>query len=170
MINEFLKIQEELDVFPQGFKSLMIASKTKNDEPFSSYAPFVKVDDTFYFIISKMAAHYQNIINYPTISILLLEDETASKHIFFRKRLSYLVETSITDKNEIKDAMFEKFGEFVHMLFKMDFVMVSCKIKQGSFVIGAGKAYKIDEHQKIVRQMTGNGQGHQHQKVTKHEI
>lgn len=164
MINDFFKIQEELDVFPQGFKSLMISSKTKDGEPFSSYAPFVKVDDTFYFIISKMASHYQNIINYPVISILFLEDEAASKHIFFRKRLSYLVETSITNKKEVKDAMFEKFGEFVHMLFKMDFVIVSCKIKKGSFVIGAGKAYVIDEHQKVLKQMTGNNKGHGHRK------
>jgi putative heme iron utilization protein len=164
---ELNKVQDALNAFPQSFKSLMIASKTKNDEPFSSYAPFVSVNNKYYFIISRMAAHYQNIKNNPVISILLLEDESQASHIFFRKRLSYLVNTTFTEEKEIKDAMLEKFGEFVNRLFQMDFVVVSCEILKGSFVIGAGQAYVIDKNQKVINQMTGNSKGHGHRKEEK---
>jgi putative heme iron utilization protein len=158
---EFLKVQDSLNSFTDTFKSLVIASKTKNDEPFSSYAPFVKYEGKYYFIMSKIAKHYENISEHDLISILFLEDESMASNVFFRKRLSYLTKTSFTNSEYVKNAFLTKFGEFVNMLFKMDFVIVECSLIKGSFVIGAGKAYEIDENQKIIKQMGGNGKGHQ---------
>ncbi len=160
-MNETDQIQETLHSFTESFQSLMISSLTEHGEPYASYAPFVKVKDAYYIIISKIAKHYKNMLNHPKITILFLEDEAQAEHIFFRKRLSYLVQTMFSENELIKQAFINKFGDFVSRLFKMDFVVVKCEVIKGQFIIGAGKAYEINQHQEIIRQMTGNqGKGH----------
>ena len=156
------KVQEKLNTFTDDFQSLVISSITDEHEPFASYAPFVKHNNHYYFIISKIAKHYLNMLQHPIISIFFLEDEQKAVNVFFRRRLSYLVKTTFDTEAEVKDAFSQKFGEFVNRLFLMDFVMVKCEIISGHFVIGAGQAYDIDAHEKVANQMTGNsGKGHQ---------
>ncbi len=154
-------VQESLQVFTKPFQSLVISSITDQGEPYASYAPFVKVDDDYYFLISKIAKHYDNMLNHPQIAIFFLEDEAATQNIFFRKRLSYHVKTMFTQDPDVKAAFITKFGDFVKQLFAMDFFMVKCEINHGLFVIGPGQAYEVDAQQQIIKQMTGKaGKGH----------
>ncbi len=156
-------IQASLNTFTKTFQSLVISSITKDGKPYASYAPFVHVDGTYYILISKIAKHYQNILNHPQISILFIEDESKAEHIFFRKRLSYVINTQFEEKEVIKEAFIHRFGDFVKRLFLMDFVMIKCHIVNGHYIIGPGQAYMIDQHQQVLTTMKGaNGKGHQH--------
>ncbi len=152
----FDMVQEKLNVFTEGFQSLVISSQTDKDEPYASYAPFVKVDDAYFFLISKIAKHYKNMLHHPIISIMFLEDESTASNIFFRKRLSYLAHTYFIEDDIVKQAFIDKFGGVVKRLFDMDFIMVKCEIMRGKFVVGAGKAYEVDQHQHIIHEMTGS--------------
>lgn len=155
------KEQATLDTFTDVFQSLMIASLTNKGEAYASYAPFVKVDDTYYFIISKIAKHYQNILNHPQITIFFLEDESSASNVFFRKRLAYDVKAQFDESEDIKHAFITKFGEFVKRLFMMDFMIVKTDIIKGHMVVGPGQAFEINQHQQINHQMTGRGgKGH----------
>ena len=163
MNNKLEIVQHVLDEFPSTFQSLIIGTTTEYQQPFTSYAPFVKVDNDYYFIISKVAKHYLNLKLNPIASILLIEDESSAKNIFFRKRLSYLVNTELdVVTSDIQQAFIDKFGEFASMLFTMDFIVVKCEILEGHIIVGAGQAYQINHLQKITTQMKGNsGNGHQ---------
>jgi len=156
------KIQEKLNQFPENFKSAVLATMTKDQELYTSYAPFVNVEGNYYFIISKIAKHYENLSNHPKISFILIEDEKAASNIFFRKRLSYQAETDIDIHDEqVKDAFIAMHGEMAEMLFNMDFTLVKTTIKQGQFIIGPGMAYEVDEKQNIIQQIkTNKGHGH----------
>src|SRR5690554_4338498 len=117
-------IQLELDQFTDQFKSLMIASLTKDLMPYTSYAPFIKYEQSYYFIISKIAKHYENLMHHSKASIMFIEDESNASHIFFRKRLSYLIDTSIIESNRnVKQTFIDVFGHFINQLFSMDFVI-----------------------------------------------
>lgn len=161
-MSNFEKENQLLQAFTETFQSLMIASKTSEGQPYASYAPCVKFKNTYYFIISKVAKHYENLMVNPHLQIMFLEDESKAKHIFFRKRLSYDVNTSLTEDEDVKKAFITFFGDFAKQLFTMDFVMVKCHIQKGRFVFGPGKAFVVDDQQIIVSQITGNhGKGHQ---------
>jgi hypothetical protein len=154
-------VQHVLNHFTEQFKSLCISSLTHEGTPYISYAPFVKHGNNYYIIISKMARHYHNLSENADASIMMIEDESQSSSIFFRKRLSYEV---IADFNpvdpSIVDAMKNRHGHMIDQLMTLDFVIVKMKIKRGLLVLGAGKAYVIDEQEMIIDQ-AGRGQSHQ---------
>lgn len=162
MMSDMKEIQEKLHHFSHHFKSVVLASMTNEDLPYTSYVPFIKHENHYYLIMSKAAKHYQNISLHHEISIMFIEDEKEAENIFFRKRLSYAVSVTFDVDPLVKDGFVKKFGEFVNRLFLMDFVMAKCVIKEGQFIIGPGKAYLVDEHENILSNMTGNqGKGHQ---------
>lgn len=103
-------------------QSLFLATQTNKLFPYASYAPFIKEGGDYYIIISKIAKHYGNLKQSPQASIMLIEDENKATNIFFRKRVSYAVKTTlgIQEKN-IEEAFIKKFGAFAATLFKMDF-------------------------------------------------
>lgn len=151
------EIQEIADQFSSEYKSVVLATNTIDDEPYTSYAPFVRWDGKFYLLISKIAKHYANLQNKGYASILMIEDESSAHNIFFRKRLSYLVKVKLDVKNQdVQDAFISKFGKFTEQLFAMDFILVECHIQKGNIIVGPGQAYELDEKEQIISQMTGN--------------
>ncbi|QMS84608.1 pyridoxamine 5'-phosphate oxidase family protein [Candidatus Xianfuyuplasma coldseepsis] len=156
-------IQLLLEQFPSLFQSVTIASIKDQKTPYSSYAPFVMANSTIYILISTIAQHYKNIVDNPTINIMMIEDEKSTKNIFFRRRLSYLTSCQKVDDKHIADLFIDKFGEMAELLFSMDFVMMECTIINGNFIVGPGQAYHIDQENQVHKQMTGTG-GHGHRK------
>ncbi len=158
MTNSFQKIQDTLNTFHLSYKSVILATKTPQNEPYTSYAPFVKIGNDIYLLISKIAQHFGNLIIHPDASIMMIEDENQTKNIFFRKRLSYLVETTLDVQFEkAKQAFIDTFGDFAAQLFTMDFIMVKCVIQEGTMIVGPGQAYRINDKNMIEKQMTGRG-------------
>lgn len=153
--------QHVLDHFSEGFQSVSIASLTHEGTPYISYAPFVKHNHHYYIIISQMAKHYHNLKEHPEASIMFLEDESKAQSIFFRKRLSYEVNVIFEDASpEVIEALKQRHGHMIDQLLTLDFVILKLQIKKGLLVLGAGRAYVIDDQEHIVDQ-AGRGQGHQ---------
>jgi hypothetical protein len=160
MKNSIEKVQEQLNSFTSNFLSVVISTITKEQKPYTSYAPFVFHDGQYYFLISMIAKHYENLKADQNASIMFIEDETQTTNIFFRKRLSYAVSTILDVKDGlVKNEFVKRFGDMASMLFKMDFLIVKCDINNGRFVIGPGQAYDIDENRQIISQVT-NPKGH----------
>lgn len=158
-------IQDIVDTFDQSFQSMVIASLTSTDEPYSSYAPFVCVEGRYYLLISKIARHYQNLLYKNVASVLMIEDEQSASNIWFRKRLSFLVKVDIDVKNPlVKETFIKRFGKMAEQLFTMDFIMLECHVQEGNIILGPGKAYHLDKNKKVINRITGNkSKGHGHQ-------
>lgn len=148
-------IQDQLNIFSNDYLSVVIATLTFEQKPYTSYAPYVFENQHYYFLISKIAKHYTNLVNNSNASIMFIEDESKTPNIFFRKRLSYAVSTELDIKDDsVKEAFVNRFGDMANMLFKMDFVIVKCIIENGRLIIGPGQAYDIDSNMKVVEQVT----------------
>ena len=160
MNKDINEIQIQLNNFTQDFSSLVISSLTNKNLPYTSYAPYIKYNNEFYFIISKIAKHYENLSTQPIASIMFIEDESKASNIFFRKRLTYAISATLEIQDEaVKNEFVKEFGDMVNMLFKMDFLIVKCNLVNGLIVVGPGQAYDIDESQHIIGQVR-NPKGH----------
>ena len=153
-------VQEQLNTFADDFLSMVIATLTKEQKPYNSYAPFVYYDKHYYFLISKIAKHYENLVAHKSASVMFIEDESKTPNIFFRKRLSYAISTNLDIKDKaIQEAFVNRFGDMANMLFKMDFVIVKCFIENGRLVVGPGQAYDIDSNMNVIEHLT-SAKGH----------
>ena len=157
------ELQSICDQFPEEFQSASLSTYSKENKPLASYAPFVYANKTFYFLISKIAPHYQNLVNHPTFSFNLLQDESKASSIFFRQRLTYQAVAHFPEiAEELKSAFVARFGEMATMLFGLDFAIVKAELLEGSMVLGAGQAYQINANQKVQEQIKSpHGHGHQ---------
>lgn len=166
MQDKIQKTQAMLDTFDEQFKTVILSTLTEDQTPFASYAPYVKYNNDYYFIISKLALHYTNMLNHPKASIMFIADESATNSMFFRKRLSYMVDVELEiDDEVIKNLFIEKFGALVKQLLQMDFLIGKCHLRSGHFIVGPAGAYEVDGQQKVVELMTGNkGMGHPNMK------
>ena len=67
---------------------MILGSIDKENELLTSYAPFVFSEGNIYFIISPVAEHFENVVNHK-FQGLLIDDESESENVFFRKRNRY---------------------------------------------------------------------------------
>lgn len=139
-----------LDDFLAPLQSLIISSLDENNNPFSSYAPFIKYNNKYYTYLSLMAKHSRNLIKNEKSSIFFCEDEKKSSNIFARKRVTIQcttkkIEQNTTLENEVLNKFREKFGnEIIDMLYKMgDFYLFEFTPFYGEAVFGFGKAYNL---------------------------
>lgn len=163
-------MSKELDSFLEEFQSLTISSLDENNNPFSSYAPFVKKDDKYYVYISDMAKHTQNLKSNIKCSLFFVEDENSCKNIFARKRVMIQCESTIIKKDtdneenilEVFENKFDK--KMVDMLRKMgDFNVFEFKPFYGEATFGFGKAYNLggkNFSEFVQRESTSKGHGH----------
>lgn len=160
------KTIEELQIicnqFPHTYQSASLSTVSNDQLPLASYAPFVYYNNTYYFLISQIAPHYQNLKVHSSFSFNLLQDESKAANIFFRQRLTYQAKAHFPEvTDELKQAFVERFGEMATMLFGLDFVVVEADILHGSMVLGAGQAYQINAKQEVQEQIKSpHGHGH----------
>ncbi len=126
-------------------KSLMISSLDKNGNPKISCAPFVYMNNNLYIYISKVADHYDNIINNGNISVMIIEDEKDSDLVFVRKRVSFSCNAKlIEDNDDILDEFSKRNGEqIMSKLRNMDFNLFEITLEKGRLVKGFGQAYDV---------------------------
>lgn len=156
------ELQAICDQFPHEYQSASLSTYANDQSPLASYASFVYVNNTYYFLISKIAPHYNNLMAHPRFSFNLLQDESKAANIFFRQRLTYQASAHFPDvTDELRQAFLDRFGEMATMLFTLDFVVVEAKLLYGSMVLGAGQAYQIDANQHVQEQIKSpHGHGH----------
>ncbi|WOO39361.1 HugZ family protein [Rubellicoccus peritrichatus] len=130
--------------------SAILATTNSEKQGEASYSPYV-MDETgnFYIFISEAAKHTKNLMDAPTLSLMLIEDEAECRSIFARKRLTLKCDATFISRD---DAVFderiaqfkETHGAIVSTLVNMtDFHLVRLAPESGRLVIGFGQAYDV---------------------------
>lgn len=146
-------------------KSIILATVDGEGTTNSSYAPFVQVENTFYILVSFMAKHTKNLANGRKTSIMFIEDESATKQIYARERLTIEASTSQVERdseiwNTVVSQLKETHGKVVDVISEMkDFILIGLHPVKGSYVNGFGSAYFVDENLQIMEHR--NDQNHQ---------
>ncbi|MDQ0782593.1 HugZ family protein [Chryseobacterium sp. W4I1] len=146
------KVRELID----RHKSVILASVDAEGIPNSSYAPFVQVDNTLYILVSFMAKHTKNLAEGRRTSVMFIEDESATKQIYARERLTIEAAPSQIERdsdlwNTVVTKLKETHGKVVDVIADMqDFILIALKSLKGSYVNGFGCAYFVDENLEII--------------------
>ncbi len=137
-------------------KSVILATVDAEGNPNSSYAPFVQVDQIFYILVSFMAKHTKNLADGRKTSIMFIEDESATKQIYARERLTIDATTSQIERdsevwNAVVAKLRETHGKVVEVISDMgDFILIALQPVKGSYVNGFGSAYFVDANLEII--------------------
>ncbi|HIC43358.1 MAG TPA: heme iron utilization protein [Sulfurimonas sp.] len=155
--------------FIKDFQSVVIGTLDEKALPFSSYAPFVYMNQRSYIFISNVAKHAVNLQRTPKASLLFIEDESKSEQIFARKRISLQCSSTLIPKDvekfeTVMNSFKIKFSEdMVSMLMGMqDFNLYELKTDYGEATYGFGEAYNIGGEfmEDLVKRHGGTGHGH----------
>lgn len=169
--------QEQFYGFEDHFKSAVLSTVDHDRLPHASYAPFViDAQKNFYFYISEITQHTKNLLDNGLLSILLVEDESATAQVFARRRLSYQATAVCLDRESEEwiqafKSFKQRFGNIIDRFRDMsDFKIFKCTPHKGRFVIGFGAAYNINKNDlnKLV-QIEGSSTGHGHSSVRQQE-
>ena len=148
---DFEKIQKALDLFPTECLSCVLATTGSDGEVLSSYAPFIKTNEGFILFLSRTAPHYQNLIDHPQSSLMLIQDEQKAITIYFRKRVTYKVRAKmISTTKEILSLFKGRHGPMTDVLAKMDFSFFLLVPSSGMITLGQSQFYEFDANQKII--------------------
>lgn len=137
-------------------KSVILATVDAEGNPNSSYAPFVQAGNTFYILVSFMARHTKNLSEGRKTSVMFIEDESATKQIYARERLTLEAATSKIERdsevwNQVVGQLKETHGKVVDIISEMaDFILIALQPVKGSYVNGFGSAYFVDENLEII--------------------
>lgn len=137
-------------------QSIILATTDAEGTPNSSYAPFVQVGNSFYILVSFMARHTKNLAEGRKTSIMFIEDESATKQIYARERLTIEASTSQIERdsetwNRVVSQLKETHGKVVDVIAEMkDFILIALTPVKGAYVNGFGSAYFVDENLEIM--------------------
>nr|WP_315029626.1 pyridoxamine 5'-phosphate oxidase family protein [uncultured Chryseobacterium sp.] len=137
-------------------QSVILATVDTEGNPNSSYAPFVQIDNTFYILVSFMAKHTKNLADGRKTSVMFIEDESATKQIYARERLTLEASTSQIERDSevwknVITKLKETHGKVVDIISDMgDFILIALQPTKGSYVNGFGSAYFVDENLEVV--------------------
>jgi len=133
------KVKELID----RTKSVILATVDAEGNPNSSYAPFVQEGNTFLSEGRKT-------------SVMFIEDESATKQIYARERLTLEASASQIERdsetwNTVVAKLKEAHGKIVDVISEMgDFILIALQPVKGSYVNGFGSAYFVDENLEII--------------------
>lgn len=143
-------IQTEAQQFIQNNKSLLLATIDSDSEPDCSTTPFIRDDQgDLYIFISELAKHTKNLFTHPKASVMILEDESAARNVFARKRLILQVTAEPVPKEDqnyqaILDAMQTQLGNTMEVLRSLpDFHLIRLQVGKGNYVQGFAQAYSV---------------------------
>lgn len=134
--------------FVEAKDTAVLSMLDMDGHPFSSCAPFVKLDGKLYIYISEIAEHYQLLEKNELVDVLLIADEGKAKNAFATERVRWkCVPKNIG--NEGNDAIFELFGHahgqaMIDMLRGLDFSLFELRPINGRYVVGFGLAFDLD--------------------------
>ena len=133
-------------------KSIILGTVDAEGNPNSSYAPFVNIDNKFYILVSFMARHTKNLRDQKKGSMMFIADESNSKQIYARERLTFDVAITQVARdsdqwNTVVEKLKETHGKVVEVIAPMeDFILLALNPVKGSYVNGFGSAYFVDEN------------------------
>ncbi|PJG85059.1 heme utilization protein HutZ [Conservatibacter flavescens] len=160
------RLEPEIQALKQNAKTIVLSTVDAKGNPNVSYAPFVIYNGEYQILISTIARHARNLQEVPKVSLMLIEDESESREIFARRRLTFDATARILARHspeweEVIAALKARHGELVLELAKLeDFKLFSLKPQQGLFVKGFGKAFQVSSEDLV--SFVHLDQGHQH--------
>jgi putative heme iron utilization protein len=137
-------------------KSVILGTVDADGNPLASYAPFARIGNKFYILVSFMARHTKNLRDQKKASVMFIEDESATKQIYARDRLTIeaatlQIERDTPEWNLAAEKLKEVHGKVLDLLTGMDdFIMIGLSPLKGSYVNGFGSAYFVDENLDVV--------------------
>ncbi|WP_458118588.1 heme utilization protein HutZ [Mannheimia haemolytica] len=143
------RLGPEIEELKQQIKTIMLATIDKDGVPNVSYAPFVINNGEYQVLITTIARHARNLQEVPKVSLMLIDDESKSREIFARRRLTFdatvrMIERTDEEWNNSIAALKARHGDLVDELSNMqDFKLFSFKPTAGLFVKGFGKAFDV---------------------------
>ncbi|MGY4677112.1 heme utilization protein HutZ [Pasteurella sp. P03HT] len=143
------RLGPEIQELKAQCKTIMLATVGSDGNPNVSYAPFAISNGEYQVFISTIARHARNLQEVPKVSLMLIEDESKSRQIFARRRLSFdatarIVERETDEWKEGIAALKARQGNLIDELSRMkDFHLFSFKPTQGLFVKGFGQAFQV---------------------------
>lgn len=146
------KVQELIN----ASKSVILATVDAEGNPNSSYAPFVQIDQIFYILVSFMAKHTKNLADGRKASVMFIEDESATKQIYARERLTLEAVPSQIERDskvwtDVVAQLKGAHGKIVDVISEMgDFILIALQPVKGSYVNGFGSAYFVDADLEVV--------------------
>lgn len=149
-------IEPKVNELIESCKSVILATVDADGYPTASYAPFARSGNKFYILVSYMAKHTKNLKEIGKVSAMFIEDESATKQIYARERLTLDVSTNeilrdTVEWNEATAKLQEAHGKILDILTGMqDFILIELITKKGAYVNGFGSAYFVDENLEIM--------------------
>lgn len=143
------RLQPEIEALRAQCRSLLLATRDSTGQPNVSYAPFVYHAGVYYVLVSEVARHGRNLREVPQLSLMLIEDESTSRQLFARQRLSHdaeavRVERDSADWTSIIGLLVARHGDLVQNLTRMnDFHLYALQPGQGTYVKGFGQAFEV---------------------------
>jgi heme utilization protein HutZ len=143
------KLLPEIEEFKAQRSTLQLATQDADGVPNASYAPFALADDGFYILVSELARHGTNLQASDKLSVMLVEDESESKSVFARKRLTFdaTAEVVARDSDTFSKgvaALSARFGEMIDNLAALkDFNLFKLIPHHGLYVKGFGQAFSL---------------------------
>lgn len=144
------EIIEIFKTFPKDKYSLIVSSSNNENDPLTSYSPFIEFEDKFYIVMSSSMPHYKNIETSKKAHIFIIEDEKDAFHIFARKRLYFSAVCKVVEKERFYNHFEKRFSDSLSFIKEMDdFVIIELTPKDKSLVLGFGAAYIMNENKEL---------------------
>ena len=131
-------------------RSVQLATVGEDGVPHCGYTPFISSEHELIIFVSQLALHTRDMLNNGLASVMLIADEKDSNQIFARSRLSLQVRVEPIDPSDdqydkLLDDYEAKHGKMVGLLRQLpDFVLMRLTPISGQFVMGFGKAYRLE--------------------------
>jgi len=138
----------EIEAFRETAQSLQLATLS-DTQPHVSYSPFAYTEAGYFILISDIAQHGQNLKESNSVAAMMIDDESTSKSIHARRRLSFESKAQLIDKcsalgEQAIAALHTRFGDIITQLSALgDFNLYQLVPIKGRYVKGFGKAFDL---------------------------
>lgn len=164
----YAELEPELQRLHEENITLLMATVDDEQIAHASYTPFAVMDGDYYIFIADIAYHTQHVKKRPIFDIMIVDDESKTRNIYARKRVTYQVEAREIMREEADfekglSALTARAGKTVNVLRDMgDFHLFRLSPIKGTLVTGFGKAFRLNpKDQTKTTHLTGiDGKGH----------
>lgn len=144
-----------------GFDCLLLSTVSDEGAPLASFAPYVRVENSFYIFVSELAQHTRNMHDKPLASIMFIESEESARNLYARERAVIEVDVHQVEDASIRSQVFglmqERHGKTIDLLRTLDdFKMLELRPSKARYVVGFGKAYDWDMQKNTLEHVTAD--------------
>ena len=142
-------VGREYEALRDNQLSLQMATINQEGLPESSYAPFVWHDDACYLFLSQLAGHTKNLMSNPSIGLLIIEDESATRNQFARRRIIWQGQAQVIGRQTglfqiVMQSFRHRFGDFIDIIEPLqDFQLFRIVPDSGRFIRGFAQAFRL---------------------------